>query len=321
MNRRVLFYRHFRGLSGGHLKVWDYFRHVEETNNHEPWIYFSPESNWDEDNPWLPLRTKILSEWRPEASDIWFLAGMDWNMLSQAQRVRPPVPVVNLIQGVRHANPDLPLYEFLSYPAVRLCVSREVADAVQATGRVNGPLQVIENGIDPAGWPAPRPWGQRRCDVLVCGHKQPALARKLVDQFPPNFKVSLLETFIPRAQFLAKLADTRVAICLPHEQEGFYLPALEAMAQGALVVCPDCVGNRGFCLHKRTCLIPAMAIEELTHAALQALLLPEAGRERFQEKVSSMVARHSLERERRAFQDVLAELDDLWQQVHLPAGA
>ena len=40
------------------------------------------------------------------------------------------------------------------------------------------------------------------------------------------------------------------------EGEGFYLPALEAMALGSLVICPDCIGNRSFCLPGRNCFRP-----------------------------------------------------------------
>ena len=48
----------------------------------------------------------------------------------------------------------------------------------------------------------------------------------------------------------------RLVVLLPLAEEGFYLPALEAMAMGCVVICPDCVGNRAFCVDEVTALVP-----------------------------------------------------------------
>ena len=265
----VLFHRDFRGPTGGHLKLWDYFCHVQNIAGYQAQIFFSPDSTWDQTNPWLPIRENVLDKWQPERAGIWFLAGMDWNVLTAEQRARPAVPVINLIQGVRHADPQHPLYEFLRYPAVRVCVSHPVAEALAASGRVNGPIRVIENGIDRSRWSSPKPWGQRAHDVLICGYKQPSLCAELASRLSRDLNVRLLTSFEPRNQFLDSLADARVAVCLPSKEEGFYLPALEAMIQGALVVCPDCIGNRNFCQDGRTCWVPAWSVDALERATLE----------------------------------------------------
>ena len=49
--------------------------------------------------------------------------------------------------------------------------------------------------------------------------------------------------------------------------EGFCLPALEAMATGAAVVCTDAHGNRDFCVDGENCLMP-----EPDRAAVSAAL-------------------------------------------------
>jgi glycosyltransferase involved in cell wall biosynthesis len=53
--------------------------------------------------------------------------------------------------------------------------------------------------------------------------------------------------------------------------EGFCLPALEAMATGAAVVCTDAHGNRDFCVDGENCLMPASRTEDV-RAALERLL-------------------------------------------------
>ena len=66
------------------------------------------------------------------------------------------------------------------------------------------------------------------------------------------------------------MGRARVTVLVPNPKEGFYLPAVEAMAAGTLVVCPDCVGNRAFCLDEVNCLRPAR--EE------DAIVAPPSGR-------------------------------------------
>ena len=53
--------------------------------------------------------------------------------------------------------------------------------------------------------------------------------------------------------------------------EGFCLPALEAMATGAAVVCTDAHGNRDFCVDGENCLMPASRTEDV-RGAIERLL-------------------------------------------------
>ncbi|HLW96914.1 MAG TPA: glycosyltransferase [Solirubrobacteraceae bacterium] len=57
--------------------------------------------------------------------------------------------------------------------------------------------------------------------------------------------------------------------------EGFCLPALEAMATGAAVVCTDAHGNRDFCEDGVNCLLPAARVEDV-RAALERVLTDPA---------------------------------------------
>ncbi len=59
--RTILFHRDYRGFSGGHLNVWQYFNHVRHSPDHVPHISFSKETSWDENNPWLKLRDQALA--------------------------------------------------------------------------------------------------------------------------------------------------------------------------------------------------------------------------------------------------------------------
>lgn len=315
MSARILFHRDFRGMTGGHLKVRDYFNHIIASREHDALIHFSERSVWNTSNPWSREKSRVTSEWSPEEADILFLAGMDWRMLTPAQQASPPRPVINLVQHVRHADPDQPLYEFLAHPAIRICVSSEVADAINATGRVKGPVRVIENGIDLERMKADRPWDDRHIDVLVIGGKQPAMARAIASSLAGLERLEVLDRFVPRDKLLQKLANTRIAVCLPHLTEGFYLPALEAMASGCLVVCPDCVGNRGFCTPDKTCVMPDNDPGAIADSVAVAASWSASHRERLRGNALQRARFFGIQQERERFYGVLAELDDLWSEA------
>jgi hypothetical protein len=226
---------------------------------------------------------------------------------------RVQIPVINLLQGIRHADPVEPLYGFLSHRAIRICVSEAVANAVAATGRVNGPLHVIPNGTDLASAPRTAAWGGRSCDVVIAGVKAPELGAALLRRLSTEGRrVRLLDAWIPRPAFLSALEDSRVALLLPTPREGFYLPAIEAMALGTLVVCPDCVGNRSFSLPGRNCLQPAYTTDALVEATLASLSLPFERREAILEEGRRTAERHDLLTERRTFLEILETTKDVW---------
>src|SRR3546814_3832658 len=86
-----------------------------------------------------------------------------------------------------------------------------------------------------------------RDGVFIDGIKQPALAGELASVLRGEGRaVVLCDSPIARPQYLAAMAQARVAVTLPHPTEGFYLPGLEAIALGCASVVPACVGNRAY---------------------------------------------------------------------------
>ena len=306
----VLFYRDFRNFTGGHLKVWDYFNHVNAAPDYRAGIYFTPESLWDVTNPWLAIRDRALTAWSPHETDVVFLGGFDWLQLPASERPLFECPVINLIQHVHHGDPAHPLSTFLTHRAIRVCVSEEVQSAIQATGRVNGPTVVIPNGVELLSDSRV----SRSVDWLICGVKegQSAIARDLAHRIAaafPSDRVRLLTKLVPRAEFLDALGQGRRAVLLPRATEGFYLPALEAMALGTLVICPDCIGNRSFCRDADTAVLPA---GDLFEAVCRARSLPAGAEAAILANAHAIAAKHSLANERVAFHHLLARIPSLW---------
>lgn len=313
--KTVLFQREFLRFQGGHLKVWHYFNHVAAAPGFEAVVRFRPDTVWDDSNPWHPVRHAGLSWTDPVSPDILFVAGRDWRWLEPGSRAESPVPVINLLQHVLHASPDDPLerHRFLPNKAVRICTSSEIARAITATGRVRGPVFTIPNGIDVAEMDAvPHP-AKRDIDLLIVAAKQPPLGRRLAERLAaPGREIVLLRRYEPRSALLAQIARARVALFLPNPLEGFYIPALEGMALGTVVVCPDCVGNRAYCEDDVNCLMPAYQDDAIV-AATERALAPAPTHEDMVGAGRSTACDHSLQAERNAFLRILGQVDDLWK--------
>src|ERR1700682_2974842 len=175
----VLFFRDFRGFTGGHLKVWHYFNHVRQFEGYAARICFTESSAWDAFNPWTPIRNQTLSDWRTIQPDVLFLEGLDWHQLDELER-GSTTPKINLIQGMRHADRSEERYSFLKYRAIRFCVSPEVQQALEDTQKVNGPLLCIPNGLDVDE--LPRRAEFEDCDVLIAALKMPHIGGELLER-------------------------------------------------------------------------------------------------------------------------------------------
>jgi hypothetical protein len=302
--KKLLFHRDYRGFTGGHLKVWDFFQHTKLSGVFEPVMYMSPDSVRDDSNPWVASGEKICKEWNPQGADALFLAGMDWRAVPENY----DGPVINLIQSVRHASPDDPRNAYLGRTATRICVSKEVADAILSTGLVNGPVKTIPAGLDIESFP--KISDHRDFPVLIAGLKKPALAKSLSEFLTHRGIQSVcLTRLLPRAEFLKMLGRARVTVFLPQITEGFYLPALEGMAMGTLVICPDCVGNRGFCRNGINCLQPSYNIESLGSACTD--VIQQTSKLNYKEIINegiNTVLNYSIKMERNRYLSVLLEL-------------
>ena len=301
--RRILFRRDFRSMRGGHLKVWHYFRHAMAAPGWAASIHVVPGSVEDESNPWASVPGRRVSGWDPREADVLFVAGHDWAAVPDGN----PVPVVNLIQGFGHVTPGDPRREYLGRRAVRICVSPELAEAVRETGLANGPLLTIRNGLDVSDLPEVR--ACRDVDVFVLGGKEPALAADVCAHLRGRgVRAECCTEFMRRGDLLRAFGRSRCVVALPHVREGFYLPAAEAMAMGALVICPDCIGNRSFCLGGVNCLVPMRDAASIAGTAADALGLEESARASLLRGARATVAELSLAREGSEFRAVLAAI-------------
>ena len=317
----VWFHRRFQRLTGGHLKHAHYFDHVRRLPGYAPRISFTSEPGAslhpDQRRLWPPRKGVYAECWQPGGADVLFLAGLDWRYLIDNGFDDLPNPRINLIQHF-HADKNAELSSYLKHRAVRICISEDVAESLRASGQVNGPIFTIINGLRLPPVVALHRFAadlrpRRRRSVIVVGHKRPDLAnafsQRLTEAKVPHH---LLLDFLPREHFLAILAGAEVTVCLPGDEEGFYLPALEAVACGSIVVTLDCVGNRSFCHNHENCLIAPQDPHTLTAATIHALALYPKARKALRRSADETVRQHSLAGERRRFHGILSNIRSIW---------
>jgi hypothetical protein len=231
------------------------------------------------------------------------LGGGSWKFLPDD--IEEKIPVVNLVQGMRHADSSHRKYAYLKRRALRLCVSDEVKAEIEATGIVNGPVRVMTTAVDADAFPAPTgPNGK----VFIAGQKVRPLAADVAERLrAAGVEVDCAIERCPREEFLARMAAAEIAVVLPLRREGFFLPALEAMLLERAVVCPDCVGNRGFCIDGETCVVPDYDAASVTAAVLRLLAEPDL-RQTVREGGQRAARARSVEGERLDFLSALNSL-------------
>jgi glycosyltransferase involved in cell wall biosynthesis len=300
--RKILFVRKFKKPSGGQIKVRDYFEHCLQHPAIAPYVYFTPDSRHAQSHLWRELpKERIVRELALEAYDALFLAGKDWELLPAGAS---GVKIINLVQHVKHAEARDGRFTFLSRPAYRICVSEEVFAAI--TPHANGPAHVIPNGVS-LGTFAPNA-EKARNSILIWARKNPALGRRLhATLLERGFGSALLVDYLPREHFAEALGKTDIFVALTNPSEGFYLPGLEGLASGCAVVCADAVGNRGFCVHEKTCLMPKWGDYDEHVVMIERLLRDEDLKETLRRAGQMRAQTFSLQNERARFYQFLDE--------------
>jgi glycosyl transferase family 1 len=300
--KRLLFIRNFRRPTGGNVSFRDYFFHALADPRLDTRIYFAPGSRHRESDLWSELpaeRVVAAPDW--DACDFVFVNGKDW-------RLMPPgslsFRVLHLVQHLGYSN-DPELRDYLARPAIRICLSAAVQESI--VPYANGPISVIPSGIDSALF---HDDGTRRAgSVLIWGGKSPELAEAIRDRLASHgVSADVLTGWLSRRDFAARLRATDLFVGLSQPEEGFYRPALEAMACGCAVVCSDARGNRAHCIAGVTCLQPPHGDADGHAAAVLQLLADPELAERLRDNARALSREFSIGIERARLHAVFDEL-------------
>lgn len=328
--RRILFYRKWidnkGGKSGGQLKVRDAYEHFQFSDEFQPHIYFDPINVWDNNsgNVWNKYRSVGLDHWEINPTDVLFFSGTDWEILPEKMRSNCPVPIINIAHP-RHTNVSDKRNQYLKYPAIRIIKSQTGYNILKSYG-INGPAFVIPDAIDFKSLPEIN--NNPQIDILIVALKNQSLGielyNKMTSIFNLRFKKYKIKLQIPpalptRADFLNLLNNAKTTVFLPLTEErgfeGFYLPALEAMALKKFVICPNVIGNSDFCIPNVTCLQPEYNINSILKYIEKSTTMEDVDRWTIINNGYKKSLDHDIKFERESYLNILKNIDNLWQEL------
>ncbi len=321
---------------GGVVKIFDYVNHARSLG-YEP-VIACPESY----KPGLPLfQIPRFSEISPQ-NGVKFtdldkvsvsphdLAFLSWPthyeiLEPRLSRWTRHEQVIFIVQNVRWANPHWIggyAVRLLSRPMARIMTNDVVFDAVRPYLNTSSMSEVIQLGHESGFFAKERSGGlgspTRVGYTTWKSGVGDEVASMLADSRDFVFRAIRNPVGWDELRELYHWAD--VFLATPLIEEGFYLPGLEAMAAGAVVISSDAGGNRAYCEFGENCLQAGFEDAKDYVDALRSLRSGEPENvERLRRNGYETVKRHTLEHERESFGNFVngltAHLDRLGPRV------
>lgn len=258
----------FWGLAGGVIKILDYAAHGADLgiavtlwappvpNGGEP-ILTLPVARRLLDDPGVVVESLNALDLPPDPSRVvLFTEPTHHDLIEAAISESLGENLFHLVQGTRHANPswqDGLNYRLLHRPMHRIAVTPQVFDAITPVANDRYPVTTILEGHN-AAWFSGRPQVSNAAPTRR--HPQRVLYTTWKSDIGDRVATMLAKD--PRFAFIAirreigwqslrnRYHGADIFLCAPGPEEGFYLPGLEAMAAGAVVVSAAVGGNRAY---------------------------------------------------------------------------
>jgi glycosyltransferase involved in cell wall biosynthesis len=168
-----------------------------------------------------------------------------------------PERIIHIVQNVRHANPawlgGYPV-RLLTQPLARIAINEIVMAEISPYLDKRAMTEVVPLGHDLSYFT------NRRGDTISTPLRvayttwKSDLGMRLEERLPSGrFQWRSIREHVSWDQLRELYQWADVFLCTPGPEEGLYLPGLEAMAAGALVVTPDVGGNMAYCRPGKNC--------------------------------------------------------------------
>ena len=291
--------------SGGALKVRHYFEHSMKHKSLNSLLFMPKDIDWNSSNPWFIYKDKIIPEIDWSIIDIVFISGWGWErFIPRKYHYTNNFKVIYLVQHPSKLMPSFKRYEDLKKPATRICVSKAMTDMANKIPQVNGPVITIPAGIEIKKLMRTSK-KHKLIDILISGLKNPTMGEVLKSKFNQlDLKIKLLDKRMDRKTFIEYVSNSKIVVCLPNPLEGFYLPALEAMALNAFVVCPYAIGN-DYCIDGINCFVPKYTEQDIYNKTKQIVSLTDKESKKMKKNAYITVKAHDITLEIKSFHMLL----------------
>jgi hypothetical protein len=224
--------------------------------------------------------------------------------------------VIYIVQNVRWANPSFTngyAVRLLSRPMARIMTNEVVLEAVEPFLNPSSMTEVIDLGNDSDFFAK-----ERRGDLgspIKVGYTtwKSGVGDEVAASLSGSreFEFRAIRDPVGWAELRELYHWSDVFLATPLVEEGFYMPGLEAMAAGAVVITSDAVGNRAYCDFGENCIEVGMDDAAGYVRALHGLRTAGAGEiERLRSNGYRTVGRHTLEHERERFGEFMGRLTE-----------
>jgi glycosyltransferase involved in cell wall biosynthesis len=221
--------------------------------------------------------------------------------------------VICIVQNVRWANPTFTngyAIRLLSRPMARIMTNGVVLEAVGPYLNERSMTEIIDLGHDTAFFARERTGGPGpRIRVAYTTWKSDVGDRVAGRVRDPAFEFRAIRNPVGWEELRELYHWADVFLATPLVEEGFYLPGLEAMAAGAIVLSSDAGGNRAYCEFDENCMRvefddPSSYVEVL----LSLRTADPAKLDRMRQRGYETTERHTLSREKVHFGAFLERL-------------
>jgi hypothetical protein len=162
-----------------------------------------------------------------------------------------PERIIHIIQNVRHANPfwnDGYALRLLTRPVARISTNFVIFEAIRQWLDDRAYHEVINLGHDLDFFHTPRPEWALSTPIRVAHTTWKSAIGDQVEAAVADerFVFESIRDHVGWAELRRLYHWADVFLCAPDPEEGVYMPAIEAMAAGCIVVGPDVGGNRSY---------------------------------------------------------------------------
>jgi hypothetical protein len=224
--------------------------------------------------------------------------------------------IIQIIQNVRHANPEFTggyATRLLTRPISRIVTNDIVAEAIARYLNKSSLTEVIDLGWDTEYFAKKRPDSPHRPLRIAyttwkstLGHQ---IRHTLVSRSRFHYRFKSIGQVVNWRTLRSLYQWCDVFLSTPSPEEGFYLPGLEAMASGAIVVSPDARGNLVYCEFGKNCVLADYdSVASYVSAVQKVRAMPSSVLAQIRSEGYLTASRYSLMEEEKRFGDYVAKL-------------
>jgi hypothetical protein len=234
-----------------------------------------------------------------------------------------PERIIHIIQNVRHANPawsDGWALRLLTRPVARISTNHAIDEAIRPWLDQRAYHEVINLGHDLDFFRKSRSDGSMSRPVRVAYTTWKSTVGDSVEGrlAGERYVFRSIRGHVGWSELRDLYHWADVFLCTPDPEEGVYMPAIEAMAAGCLVVTPDVGGNRTYCRPGENCIAVEFGSAEDYIQALRSIEGWDASRvASVRQSAYESLGAFDLGAERTSFQEFL---ERLWRRIEAYEG-